>query len=87
MRKRYDFSGARRNPFAGRLKQQVTIHLDHGTVAYFKTLAEETGRRRRNGTQERAPRRVGAPDLTERRQPGRGPFFSAMFRRKKCQAF
>ena len=43
MRKRYDFSEARRNPFAGRLKQQVTIRLDHGTVAYFKTLAAETG--------------------------------------------
>jgi uncharacterized protein (DUF4415 family) len=43
MRKRYDFSKAGRNPFASRLKQQVTIRLDHTTVAYFKTLAEDTG--------------------------------------------
>jgi uncharacterized protein (DUF4415 family) len=43
MRKRYDFSKAGRNPFASRLKQQVTTRLDHATVAYFKTLAEDTG--------------------------------------------
>ena len=43
MRKSYDFSKARRNPFAARLKQQVTIRLDHATVAYFKALADETG--------------------------------------------
>jgi uncharacterized protein (DUF4415 family) len=43
MREHYDFSKARRNPYARRLKQQVTIRLDHGTVEYFKRLAEETG--------------------------------------------
>ena len=43
MRTSYDFSSARRNPYAGRLKQQVTIRLDRGTVAYFKRLADETG--------------------------------------------
>ena len=43
MRKHYDFSKARRNPYARRLKQQVTIRLDHDTVNYFKSLAEETG--------------------------------------------
>lgn len=42
MRKRYDFSGARRNPYANRLKKQVTIRLDETTIAYFKELAEET---------------------------------------------
>ena len=41
MRKSYDFSKARRNPFATRLKQQVTIRLDHATVAYFKELAAD----------------------------------------------
>ena len=43
MRKEYDFSKAKRNPYAKRLKRQVTIRLDHGTIAYFKALAEETG--------------------------------------------
>lgn len=43
MRKRYDFSKAKRNPYAKRLKQQITIRLDADTVAYFNRLAEETG--------------------------------------------
>lgn len=43
MRKHYDFSKARRNPYARRLKQQVTIRLDQDTVEYFKRLAEESG--------------------------------------------
>jgi predicted DNA binding CopG/RHH family protein len=42
MRKEYDFSKARRNPYAKRLKKPVTIRLDEGTIEYFKTLAEET---------------------------------------------
>ena len=41
MRKEYDFSKARPNPYAKRLKRQVTIRLDEVTIAYFKTLAEE----------------------------------------------
>ncbi len=43
MKKQYDFSNARRNPYAKRLKKQVTIRLDQDTVQYFKDLAEETG--------------------------------------------
>lgn len=43
MRKTYDFSGGKKNPYASRLKKQVTIRLEEGTVAYFKSLAEETG--------------------------------------------
>lgn len=43
MREEYDFSKARKNPYAGRLKKRVTIRLDEGTIAYFKGLAEETG--------------------------------------------
>ena len=43
MREHYDFSKAKRNPYARRLKQQVTIRLDHETVRYFKRLAEATG--------------------------------------------
>ena len=41
MRKRYDFSKARTNPYARRLKKQITIRLDEQTLAYFKQLAEE----------------------------------------------
>ena len=43
MRKEYDFSHARRNPYAARLKRAVTIRLDEETVTYFKALAEDTG--------------------------------------------
>jgi uncharacterized protein (DUF4415 family) len=43
MKKHYDFSKARRNPYARRLKRQVTIRLEHDTIAYFKALAKETG--------------------------------------------
>ncbi len=43
MRKRYDFTKARRNPYASRLKKQLTIRLDEDTLAYFRELAEETG--------------------------------------------
>jgi predicted DNA binding CopG/RHH family protein len=42
MRKHYDFSTAKKNPYAKRLKTPVTIRLDESTVAYFKELAEET---------------------------------------------
>ncbi len=43
MKKEYDFSKARRNPYAKRLKKQVTIRLDETTIEYFKELAEVTG--------------------------------------------
>lgn len=44
MRKTYDFSEAKKNPYAARLKKtQVTIRLDEPTVTWFKALAEETG--------------------------------------------
>jgi predicted DNA binding CopG/RHH family protein len=43
MRKQYDFSKAKRNPYAKRLKQQITIRLDKPTIEYFKGLAEDTG--------------------------------------------
>jgi len=34
MRKHYDFSKAKKNPYAKRLKQSVTIRLDPSTVAW-----------------------------------------------------
>lgn len=43
MRKEYDFSKARPNPYAVRLKRAVTIRLDAVTISYFKRLATETG--------------------------------------------
>jgi hypothetical protein len=43
MRSEYDFSQSRRNPYANRLKRQVTIRLDTTAVDYFKELAGELG--------------------------------------------
>ncbi len=43
MRKEYNFSQAKKNPYAKHFKQQITIRLDRATIAYFKRLAEETG--------------------------------------------
>jgi len=43
MRKHYDFSKSVPNPYAKRLKKQITIRLDEGTIAYFKDMAEEKG--------------------------------------------
>ena len=43
MRKEYDFSKARKNPYAKRLKKQITIRLDDPTIGYFKNLSEELG--------------------------------------------
>ena len=43
MKKHYDFSNARRNPYASRLKRQVTIRLDDRTIGYFKNLSSECG--------------------------------------------
>jgi uncharacterized protein (DUF4415 family) len=42
MKKNYDFSKGKRNPYARRLKQQVTIRLDADTIEYFRSLAAET---------------------------------------------
>lgn len=33
----------KRNPYAKRLKQPVTMRLDQDTVSYFKAMADETG--------------------------------------------
>ena len=41
MRKEYDLSNAKRNPYARRLKRSVTIRLDEPTITYFKALATE----------------------------------------------
>ena len=43
MRKEYDFSAARKNPYASRLKKQVTIRLDEESINYFKSVSEQIG--------------------------------------------
>ena len=43
MKDNYDFSKGKRNPYARRLKKQVTIRLDEPTLDYFKELSEDTG--------------------------------------------
>jgi predicted DNA binding CopG/RHH family protein len=43
MRAEYDFSAARQNPYAKRLKKQVTIRLDVSAIDYFKEQASDTG--------------------------------------------
>jgi uncharacterized protein (DUF4415 family) len=37
----YDFSKAKKNPYARDLKKQVTIRLDPDTIEYFKKLSEK----------------------------------------------
>ena len=45
MKPEYDFSEmkSRRNPYAKKLKRQVTIRMGEDIIAYFKELAEESG--------------------------------------------
>jgi predicted DNA binding CopG/RHH family protein len=43
MRKSYDFSKSVINPYAKRLKKQITIRLDEATISYFKLMAEDKG--------------------------------------------
>jgi uncharacterized protein (DUF4415 family) len=43
MRKDYDFSKAEKNPYAAKLKKQITIRLDEDAIAYFKGLSQKTG--------------------------------------------
>ena len=45
MKKEYDLSKmkSRKNPYAQRLKKQVTMRLGVDIIDYFKRMAEETG--------------------------------------------
>ena len=43
MRKEYDFSNAKPNPYIKRLRKQISIRIDVDTIEYFKKKAEETG--------------------------------------------
>ncbi len=43
MKKEYDLTKMefKKNPYAKKLKEQITIRLDHEVVAYFKGIAQE----------------------------------------------
>ena len=43
MKAEYDFSSARKNPYAKKLKKQITINIDSETIEYFKILSESLG--------------------------------------------
>lgn len=43
MRKEYDFSKSRVNPYMERLRKPVTINLDVANIDYFKSEAARTG--------------------------------------------
>ena len=45
MKKEYDLSKmkSRKNPYASKLKRQVTIRMGEDVIGYFKGMAEETG--------------------------------------------
>ena len=43
MRKEYDFSNARKNPYIQKEKKKITINLNADIVEYFKKQAECSG--------------------------------------------
>ena len=42
MRKEYDFSQSE-NPYATKVKKQISINIEVDTIEYFKTLAKKVG--------------------------------------------
>lgn len=43
MRDEYDFSNGVKNPYAKKLKKQITINIDSSIIDYFKEQANQTG--------------------------------------------
>ncbi len=43
MRDEYDFTKAKKNPYASQLKKPITIRLDEDSVTYFKAVSAEVG--------------------------------------------
>ena len=43
MRKSYDFSKSSPNPYARKLKKNITIRLGIDVVDYFKSMSDQTG--------------------------------------------
>ena len=42
MKKEYDFSKAKKNPYTKLLKKQITINISEEVLEYFKDLSEQT---------------------------------------------
>ena len=43
MKSEYDFKNARKNPYAKKLKKQITINIDCDIIEYFKTQSNLSG--------------------------------------------
>ena len=43
MKEEYDFSNAIKNPYAKKLKKQITINIDAETIEYFKLQSDYLG--------------------------------------------
>jgi len=43
MKKEYDFTNAKKNPYLSKAKKQITINLNEEVLVYFKNMSEETG--------------------------------------------
>ena len=43
MREEYDFSKSKPNPYAKKLKKQITIRVDEDALEYFKEMSESMG--------------------------------------------
>ena len=43
MRKEYDFSKAKKNPYSSKLKKQITIRIDDDAIMYFRKLSNDVG--------------------------------------------
>lgn len=43
MKEDYNFTNARKNPYAKKLKKQITINIDFDTINYFKLQSDISG--------------------------------------------
>ena len=43
MRKEYDFGKSVKNPYTQKIKKQISIKIEAGTIEYFKQLASKVG--------------------------------------------
>ena len=43
MREEYDFSNSIKNPYAKKVKKQISIKIESDTITYFKELANKVG--------------------------------------------
>ena len=43
MRKEYDFSASAKNPYAKKVKKQISLNIEVETIEYFKSIAAKTG--------------------------------------------